>query len=104
MSPADIMSQHYRQERPALEEKLKRKIKSLQQQLRRTKAKQQTIADIIYELEQKIIVSAKGAKNMHADFDGIQLSIFRDTKNNTTLTPTGRRYSDVYSEEICCNT
>ena len=33
--------------RPALEEKLKRKIKSLQQQLRRTKAKQQTMADAI---------------------------------------------------------
>ena len=39
------------------------------------------MANIIHELEQKIIVSAQDAENMHADFDGIQLSIFRVTKN-----------------------
>ena len=66
--------------------------------MRRTKAKQQTMADIIHELEQKLIVSAQDAENMHADFDNIQLSIFRDTKNNTTCTPTGRRYSDIVKE------
>ena len=67
-------------QRPALEEKLKRKIKSLQQQLRRTKMKQQTMADIIHELEQKLLVSRHEAENMHANFDGIQLAIFTDTK------------------------
>ena len=66
--------------------------------MRRTKAKQQTMADIIHELEQKLIVSAQDAENMHADFDNIQLSIFRDTKNNTTCTPNGRRYSDIVKE------
>ena len=66
--------------------------------MRRTKAKQQTMADIIHELEQKLIVSAQDAENMHADFDNIQLFIFRDTKNNTTCTPTGRRYSDIVKE------
>ena len=56
------------------------------------------MADIIHELEQKLIVSAQDAENMHADFDNIQLSIFRDTKNNTTCTPTGRIYSDIVKE------
>ena len=66
LSPADIVShghsyckrsstidnslQHDAQ-RPAQEEKLKRKIKSLQQQLKGTKMKQQTMVDIIHELE-----------------------------------------------------
>ena len=70
LSPADVVSHdhsyckrsdtidnslNHDAERPALEQKLKRKIKSLQQQLRRTKTKKQTMADIIHELEQKPI-------------------------------------------------
>ena len=43
------------------------------------------MADIIHELEQKRIVSAQDAENMHADFDNIQLSIFRDTKKTIQL-------------------
>ncbi len=35
---------------------------------------------------------------MHAEFDGIQLSIFRDVKNNVSCAPSGRRYSDVVKE------
>jgi hypothetical protein len=89
---------HQDDERPALEEKLKRKIKSLQQQLRRTKAKQQTMADVIHEMEQKLIVTPEDAEYMHAEFDGIQLSIFRDVKNNVSCAPSGRRYSDVVKE------
>ena len=85
-------------ERPVLEDKLKRKIKSLQQQLRRTKAKQQTMADIIHELQQKLILTSDDAENMHAKFDGIQLSIFRDTKNNVSCAPNGRRYTDTVKE------
>jgi hypothetical protein len=88
---------HQDDERPALEEKLKRKIKSLQQQLRRTKAKQQTMADVIHEMEQKLIVTPEDAEYMHAEFDGIQLSIFRDVKN-VSCAPSGRRYSDVVKE------
>ena len=113
LSPADIVSHDHNYckcsdtiydsfdqhpERPALQEKLKRKVKSLQQQLRRTKAKQLTMADIIHELEQKLIVSPQDAQNMHADFDCMQLSIFTDTKNNINCAPTGRRYSDIVKE------
>ena len=35
---------------------------------------------------------------MHAQFDKIELSIFRDTKNNVNCLPNGRRYSDVVKE------
>ena len=81
-----------------LKDKLKRKIKSLQQQLRRTKAKQETMNDIINELQQKSILTTDDAENMHAQFDEIQLSTFRDTKNNVSCLPNGRRYSDVVKE------
>ena len=56
-------------ERSDLEDKLKRKINSLQQQLRRTKAKQETMNDIINELQQKSILTTDDAQNLHAEFD-----------------------------------
>ena len=89
---------HQNAERPDLKIKLKRKIKSLQQQLRRTKAKQQTMSDIINELQQKLVMSSEDAEMMHCQFDAIQLSIFRDTKNNVARAPCGRRYSDIVKE------
>ena len=73
--------------RTALEEKLRRKIKSLQQQLRRTKAKKQTMTDIIHELEQKLMLSAEDAENMHVKFDELQLSLFNNTRNNVSCAP-----------------
>ena len=89
-------------ERPDLEEKLKRKIKSLQQQLKRTKAKQQTMADIIHELQQKLILTPEDAENMHAQFDEIQLSIFKDTKNNVSCAPCGTKVFGC-CKRICNN-
>ena len=32
---------------------------------------------------------------VHAEFDEIQLSIFKDTKNNVSCLPNGRGYSDI---------
>ena len=84
--------------RTYLEGKLKRKIRGLQQQLRRTKAKQQTMTDIIQELKEKLIISSDTAEHLHAKFDHIQLSIFRDTKNNVNCAPCARRYSDAVKE------
>ena len=84
-------------ERSDLEDKLKRKIKSLQQQLRRTKAKQETMNDII-KLQQKSILTTDDAQNLNAEFDEIQLSIFKDAKNNVSCLPNGRRYSDIVKE------
>ena len=60
-------------ERSDLADKLKRKIESLRQQLRRTKSKQETMNDIINELQQKSILTTDDAKNLHVEFDEIQL-------------------------------
>jgi hypothetical protein len=56
------------------------------------------MSDVIHELQQKQIVSPENAEMMHAKFEEIQLSIFRDTKNNVSCTLCGRRYSDVVKE------
>ena len=85
-------------DRPALQESLKRKIRSLQQQLSRKKTKQQTMCDVIQELEQKQIIKEDDAEVMHSKFDGVQLTIFRDAKNNISRAPRGRRYSDPVKE------
>ena len=53
---------------------------------------------IIHELRQKLIFTPDDAENMHAKFDAIQLSIFRDTKNNVSCAPNGRWYSDDVKE------
>ena len=86
------------QDRKPLQEKLKRKVKSLQQQLRRTKARKQTMGDIIEDLKQKLLLCQDDAELLSAKFNGVQLAIFRDTKNNSTCDPRGRRYSDVVKE------
>ena len=56
-----------------MEDKLKRKIKGLQQQLRRTKARKQTMGNIIEELKQKLLLSQEDAELLSAKFDGSNL-------------------------------
>ena len=40
--------------------------------------------DIRDELQQKSILTTDDAENLDAQFDAIQLSIFRDTRNNVS--------------------
>ena len=56
------------------------------------------MADVIHELQRKQIIEPDDAEVMHSKFNGIQLSIFRDTKNNVSCAPCGRRYSDPVKE------
>ena len=86
------------QDRKPLQEKLKRKIKRLQKQLQRTKARMQAMGDIIEGLKQKLLLCQGDAELLSAKFDGVQLAIFRDTKNNAIRDPRGRRHSDVGKE------
>ena len=70
----------------------------MQQQLRRTEARKQTMGDIIQVLTQKLLLCQEDAELLSAKFDGVQLAIFRDTKNNASRVPRGRRYADVVKE------
>lgn len=77
---------------------LKSKIRNLQQQLRRCKSKIANMSDLINSLEQNLIVKTEITDRLHASFDKLQLSIFNNTKNNTTISPCGRRYADDFKE------
>ena len=50
--------------------------------------------DLIQELQQKLMLRLEDAEYMHAKFDDIQLSIFRDTKSNVSCDPCERQYSE----------
>ncbi|CAB4023612.1 THAP domain-containing 9 [Paramuricea clavata] len=56
------------------------------------------MGDIIQELQQKLLICQDDAELLSAKFDGVQLAIFRDTKNNVSCDPCGRRYVDVVKE------
>jgi hypothetical protein len=56
------------------------------------------MGDIIQELQQKLLICQDDAELLSAKFDGVQLAIFRDTKNNASCDPCGRRYVDVVKE------
>ena len=77
---------------------LKSKIRNLQQQLRGCKSKIANMSDLITSLEQNLIVKTEIADRLHAAFDTLQLSILDNAKNNTTISPCGRRYIDDIKE------
>ena len=77
---------------------LKSKIRNLQQQLGRCNSKIANMSDVIDSLEQSLIVKTEIVDGLHASFDKLQLSIFNNTKNNTTISPCGRRYTDDIKE------
>ena len=85
-------------DRSELQQKLRQKIKGLQQQLRRSKKKLQSMKDLILHLQEKLVISTEQAGILHAAFDNLQLSIFQNAKDNLSSTPTGRRYSDEVKE------
>ena len=73
-------------------------MKNLQQQLRRSKKKIGNMADVINNLQDDLIIKSVIGDRLHSSFDTVQLSIFHNTKNNTTVAPTGRRYTDDIKE------
>ena len=86
------------EDKPDLEQKLKQKIKNLLQKLRRSKKKLQSMADLVSHLQQKLVISSEQARILHAAFGGLQLSLFKATKNNATNNPSARRYDDQVKE------
>jgi hypothetical protein len=56
------------------------------------------MGDIIQELQKKLLLCQDDAELLSAKFDGVQLANFRDTKNNASCYPCGRRYVDVVKE------
>ena len=97
-SQDDLTVEVEEQDKPDLEQKLKQKIKNLQQKLRRSKKKLQSMADLVSHLQQKLVISSEQAGILNAAFGSLQLSLFKATKNNATNNPSARGYDDQVKE------
>ena len=86
------------EEKPDLSQKLRQKIKNLQQKLRRSKNKLDNMGNLISHLQEKLVISSEQAGILHASFDNLQLSLFKNTKKNAKRKPSGRRYDDQVKE------
>ena len=86
------------EEEPDLKQRLRQKIKNLQQKLRRSKKKLENMASLISHLQEKFVISSEQAGILHAAFDNLQFSLFKNTKNNVTSAPSARRYDDQVKE------
>ena len=62
---------------------LQRKIKTLQQKVRRRNTKIKTLRQLINEIERKLMIARDEASLLHDNFDNVQLSVFNNTLQNT---------------------
>jgi hypothetical protein len=86
------------EKRDELEKKLRQKIRNLQQQLRRTKQKANTMDEVIKTLQEKLVISSKEAEALHSTFENTHLEFLYNFKENLKSKPSGRRYSDEIKE------
>lgn len=61
------------EEKPDLHQRLRQKIKNLQQKLRRSKKELENMANLISHLQEKFVISSEQAGILHAAFGNLQL-------------------------------
>ncbi len=54
--------------------------------------------NLISHLQKKLVISSEQAGMLHAAFENLQLSLFKNTKTNVKRKPSGRRYDDQMKE------
>ena len=86
------------EKRDELGKKQRQKIRNLQQQLRRTKQKANTMGEVIKTLQEKLVISSKEAEALHSTFESTHLEFLYNFKENLKSKPSGRRYSDEIKE------
>ena len=86
------------EKRDELQKKLRQKIRTLQQQLRRSKQKVTTLNEVISVLEEKSLITSKEAEGLQSTFENKQLQFLYNLKANLKASPSGRRYSDEMKE------
>ena len=74
--------------------KLRKKIKTLQQKLRRRNKKINNLKDLITTLKDKKYLSNGSAEILLDQFSGVSNDIFKNQIKNNKSKPTGRRYSE----------
>ena len=86
------------EKRDELQKKLRQKIRTLQQQLRRSKQKVTTLIEVISVLEEKSLITSKEAEGLQSTFENKHLQFLYNLKANLKASPSGRRYSDEIKE------
>ena len=56
------------------------------------------MSNLISHLQKKLVISSEQAGILHAAFENLQLSLFKNTKTNVKRKPSGRRYDDQMQE------
>ena len=77
---------------------LERKVKTLQQRVRRRNVKIKNMTQLIDELKEKLLIKTEEASLLHNNFDGLQLSMFRNTLQNAQRLKQGKRYTETVKE------
>ena len=70
----------------------------MQQQLRRSKQKVQTLRELVKVLEEKSIINSNEAEALQSEFNNTQLQFLNNFKEYVKALPSGRRYSDEIKE------
>ncbi|XP_046862795.1 THAP domain-containing protein 2-like [Xenia sp. Carnegie-2017] len=74
--------------------KLRRKIKTLKQKLRRKETKIQSLSSLVKKLEKEKFISSDAASILDNNFSGVGGEILKSDLKNKNRAATGRRYSD----------
>ena len=61
------------EKKDGLHKKLEKKIRNLQQQLRRTKQRAKTMSEVVKILQEKLIVNSKEAESLQCTFENTHL-------------------------------
>ena len=69
---------------------LQRKIKTLQQNVRRRNNKIKTLRQLLIEIERKLMIVRDEASLQHNNCENVQLSVFTNTLQNTGRQEKGR--------------
>ena len=77
---------------------LKKKIKCLQQKVRRRDKKLKSLKDVINELKNRNFLTEQSADNLQDQFSGISREVFINQLKNKGTKPTGRRYSEEFKQ------
>ena len=96
LSPPEKKTKTAEEERN--ETKLRQIIRNLQQKLRRSKQKVESMSEVIKVLQDKLVINSSEAEALHSKFDNIHLQFLHNFKDNHKASPSGRRYSDEIKE------
>ncbi len=78
-------------DRDELHTKLQQKIRTLQQKLRRTKKKMNTMHEVIQFLEEKLVLNPKESEALQSTLNNIQLKFLYNFKDNIKSTPISKK-------------